>query len=209
MLANCRLVSPSCCVITGASTEIVSRSMKLISVARKIRPTIHQRKPRILKVTAGAISFTLSASRILNNDFSVKLRASPCLCGEITKKEIHHRGTEIAQRTTEKNFLEQHLQPKLQHARIVSLRQRAKVRGAEIRYQRPEVRMIKQIEDLAAQLQPEFLTQLNLLHQRQIEILRAGHLDQVARHRADQSGAGRKRSAIDPTAAEVIPARVK
>ena|SRR5882724_1897813 len=48
MLANCRFVSLSWVVITGAKTEIVSRSMKLISVARKTSVTIHQRNPRTI-----------------------------------------------------------------------------------------------------------------------------------------------------------------
>src|SRR5256712_10115397 len=32
-----------------------------------------------------------------------KLCGSPCLCGGIAKENAHHRGTEIAQRTTETN----------------------------------------------------------------------------------------------------------
>src|ERR1035437_4260859 len=54
MLANSRLVSFSCSVMTGASTEMVSRLMKLISVARKIRPAIHHRSPWIPGVVPGA-----------------------------------------------------------------------------------------------------------------------------------------------------------
>ena len=45
--ANCRLDKCNCSVMTGASTEIVSRFTKLISVARKISPAIHHRSPAI------------------------------------------------------------------------------------------------------------------------------------------------------------------
>jgi len=34
-----------------------------------------------------------------------KLCDALCLCGEITRKKIHHRGTEVTQRATETFFL--------------------------------------------------------------------------------------------------------
>src|ERR1035438_6379601 len=57
MLANSRLLSFSCSVITGASTEMVSRLTKLMSVARKIRQAIHQRRP-LMPGGAGANGFS-------------------------------------------------------------------------------------------------------------------------------------------------------
>src|ERR1017187_10969246 len=56
MLANSRLLSFSCSVMTGASTEMVSRLTKLMSVARKMRPAIHQRRP-LMPGGAGANGF--------------------------------------------------------------------------------------------------------------------------------------------------------
>src|ERR1035438_2464912 len=56
MLANSRLLSFSCSVMTGASTEMVSRLTKLMSVARKMRPAIPQRRP-LMPGGAGANGF--------------------------------------------------------------------------------------------------------------------------------------------------------
>jgi hypothetical protein len=54
MPANCRLLRCNWLMITGASTEMVSRLTKLIGVARKMRPAIHQRSPGMPGLAAGA-----------------------------------------------------------------------------------------------------------------------------------------------------------
>jgi hypothetical protein len=45
-----------------------------------------------------------AAESVGKKHFSVELCGTLCLCGEIAHENIHHGGTEIAQRTTEMNF---------------------------------------------------------------------------------------------------------
>src|ERR1051325_7475410 len=104
--------------------------------------------------------------------------------------------------------LEEQLDAELDDARLVRLGQRAEVRGAEVGDERPEVRVVEKVEDLAAELNPHALGHAHALHHGEVDRLGRGHLNQVARDVADEPEARGEGGAVDVAAAHVVAAGV-
>src|ERR1035441_3764017 len=89
MLANSRLESFNCSVMTGARTEMVRRLTKLIRVARKMMPAIHHRSPWIAgSCFRGSVNMRLTLAPGLGrgSGFDAEARRGGEKRGELTAK---------------------------------------------------------------------------------------------------------------------------
>src|ERR1041384_968343 len=93
------------------------------------------------------------------------------------------------------------LQTELYDARLIGFRQRAEIRGAEIGDQSAEIRVIEEIENLAAKLQFNILRYFCAFHKGDVQILDGRKLNQIAWHTANQTESRFERIAFNPAAA--------